>query len=119
MNEISPLGSMAQHENIKLQSGSGYLSVALGSAVFAGSAMFQRAQQVRTARLWNVTRFVLVIENSKKEKLTFNPKYLGNQRYQPKVGDKVTVHWEVGRRGAWWAYKVEKVDNADRDSKKE
>lgn len=88
--------------------------VLLSTGMFAGSA---KEQQV-SGTVVECDQFVLVIENSKKEQLTFNPKYLGNQRYQPKVDDKVTVHWEIGRHGAWWAYKVEKVDNADQDSKK-
>lgn len=90
------------------------VNVVLSTGVFAGSA---KEQQVR-GTVVECDEFVLVIEDSKKEKLTFNPKYLGNQRYQPKVSDRVTVHWEIGRGGAWWAYKVEKAGNADGGSTK-
>ena len=89
-------------------------SCALSSAIFAGSA---KEQQVN-GTVVECDEFVLVIKDSKEERLTFNPKYLGNQRYHPKVGDRVTVYWEIGRGGAWWAYKVEKVGNADGGSKK-
>ena len=69
------------------------VSVILSSAVLAGSA---KEQQV-SGTVVECDEIVLVIKDSKKEQLTFNPKFLGNQRYQPKVGDQVTVHWEVGR----------------------
>lgn len=85
------------------------VTVALINTVFAGSA---KEQQV-SGTVVESDEIVLVIEDSKKERLTFNPKFLGNQRYQPKVGDEVTVHWEIGRHGAWWAYKVEKGSRKD------
>jgi hypothetical protein len=38
------------------------------------------------------------IENSKKEQIMFNLD-LREQRYQPKAGDRVTVHYHTGRHG--------------------
>ena len=87
------------------------VSVILSSAVLAGSA---KEQQV-SGTVVECDEIVLVIKDSKKEQLTFNPKFLGNQRYQPKVGDQVTVHWEIGRHGAWWAYKVDKIDKGSKN----
>jgi hypothetical protein len=86
------------------------LSLALSSIVVAAGAKDQQVSGV----VVECDDFVLVIKDSKKERLTFNPKFLGNQRYQPKVGDNVTVHWEIGRHGAWWAYKVDKIENGSK-----
>jgi len=59
----------------------------------------------------------LTIENSKKERVEFHAE-LGEQRYTPKVGDKVTVYYEMNSRGWWFTYKVEKTGKAGKGSKK-
>ena len=54
----------------------------------------------------------LTIEDSKKERWEFHAE-LGNQRYTPKVGDKVLVHYETGPHGWVFTYKVEKSSKKD------
>jgi hypothetical protein len=84
-------------------------SVAVNSTVFAGSA---KEQQV-SGTVVEYSDYILVIEDSKKEQFTFNAK-LGNQRYEPKVGDNVTVHYYTGRHGAVLIDKVDKIEKGSR-----
>jgi hypothetical protein len=79
------------------------LNVALSSTVFAGSA---KDQQI-SGTVVEYNPGFLTIEDSKKERWDFHAE-LGDQRYRPKVGDKVTVHYETGPHGWVFTYKVEK-----------
>jgi hypothetical protein len=41
----------------------------------------------------------------------------GTSVIDPKVGDKVTVHYEINSRGWWFTYKVEKAGKSEKGSK--
>ena len=73
----------------------GVVSFASASAVFA--ADLEEGQI--TGTVVEFGDMLLTIEDSKKEQLTFNRGELRDQRYQPKVGDKVTMHYHTGRHG--------------------
>jgi hypothetical protein len=88
------------------------LSVAVSSGAFAASA--EEQQMIGTVVEYHPG--FLTIEDSKKERVEFHAE-LGDQHYRPKVGDKVTVHYEINSRGWWFTYKVEKAWKAEKDSK--
>ena len=63
----------------------------------------------------------LTFENSKKEPKMFNRGELRDQRYQPKVGDRVTVYYDISQHdhlGRPIVHKIEKVGKAEKGSKK-
>jgi hypothetical protein len=74
------------------------LSVAVSSPVLAISDDGLITGTVVEYTEINAPHYALVVEDSKKERFTINAR-LANQRYQPKVGDKVTVHYHTGRHG--------------------
>jgi hypothetical protein len=93
------------------------LSVALGSAVLAADVK----EQQMTGTVVECPLGYLTIENSKKEQKMFNRGELRDQRYQPKVGDRVTVYYDISQRdhlGRPYVHKIEKVGNAEKGSKK-
>jgi hypothetical protein len=90
----------------------GVLSVALGSGNLAAGAN----EQQMSGTVVEYHPGSLTIENSKKERVEFHAE-LGDQRYRPKVGDKVTVHYEINSRGWWFTYKVEKAGKSEKGSK--
>jgi hypothetical protein len=92
------------------------VSVALINTVFAGSAK----EQQMTGTVVESNPGYPVIENSKKEQIMFNLD-LRDQRYQPKVGDRVTVYYDSSQRdhlGRPIVHKIEKVGKAEKGSKK-
>lgn len=85
----------------------GILSVALSSAVFAADA---KEQQMTGTTVESSPGYV-TIENGKKEQVMFNLGELGDHYYQPKVGDRVTVYYDVSQRdhlGRAIVHKIEK-----------
>jgi uncharacterized protein YdbL (DUF1318 family) len=87
------------------------LSVALSSAVLAADVKEQQMAGTVVERSLGY----LTIENSKKEQIMFNLD-LGNQRYQPKVGDRVTVYYDISQHdhlGRPIVHKIEKGSRKD------
>ena len=87
------------------------VSLALTSAVFAASA---EEHVTGTVVASDVQGFV--IETASKERVEFHM-----EAGKPKVGEKVTVYYDIsGRdhRGVWFAMKIEKAGKAGRGSKK-
>jgi hypothetical protein len=97
------------------------LAIALSSTVFAAEHdVFEhhlKHEKPITGTVVEYGDMLLIIEDSKKERLTFNVRYF-DQRYQPKVGDKVRVHYYLSRHGVWITDKVDKIDTAEGGSKK-
>jgi hypothetical protein len=89
------------------------LSVGLGSTTVVASAEEQRM----SGTVVEYNPGSLTIENAKKERVDFHAE-LGNQRYTPKVGDKVIVFYEIGARGWWFTYKVQRAGKTDPGKKK-
>ena len=73
------------------------LSIAVSSPVLAISDDGLITGTVAEYTEINVSHYALVVEDSKKERFAINAR-LANRRYQPKVGDEVTVHYHTGRR---------------------
>lgn len=93
------------------------LGVALGSAVLAAGVK----EQQMTGTVVECPLGYLTIENSKKEQIMFNLGELWDQRYQPKVGDRVTVYYDISQRdhlGRPIVHKIEKVGKTEGGSKK-
>ena len=93
------------------------LNVALSSAVLAADVK----EQQMTGTVVECPLGYLTIENSKKEQIMFNRGELRDQRYQPKVGDRVTVYYDSSQRdhlGRPIVHKIEKVGKAEGGSKK-
>ena len=93
------------------------LSVALSSAALATDVK----EQQMTGTVVECPLGYLTIENSKKEQSMFNRGDLRDQRYQPKVGDRVTVYYDISQRdhlGRPIVHKIEKVGKAEKGSKK-
>lgn len=49
-----------------------------------------------------------IIETATKHRVEFNLE-LGSHGYKPKVGEKVTVHYDITPRGKWIARQIEKA----------
>ena len=93
------------------------VSVALSNAVFAADV--KKQQMIGT--VVECPLGYLTIENGKKEQIMFNLGELGDQRYQPKVGDRVTVYYDISQRdhlGRPIVHKIEKVGKAEKGSRK-
>ena len=93
------------------------VSVALSNAVFAADVK----EQQMTGTVVECPFGYLTIENSKKEQIMFNLGELGDQRYQPKVGDRVTVYYDISQRdhlGRPIVHKIEKLGKAEKGSRK-
>jgi len=90
------------------------LSVALGSGTLAADV---KGQQM-TGTVVECPLGYLTIENSKKEQIMFNLGELGDQRYQPKVGDRVTVYYDISQRDHLGRPIVHKIEKAEKGSKK-
>ena len=93
------------------------LSVSLSSAVFAA----RPDDGEITGTVVESNPGYPTIENSKKEQIMFNLGELGDQRYQPKVGDRVTVYYDISQRdhlGRPIVHKIEKVGKAEKGSRK-
>ena len=100
------------------------LAIALSSTVFAAEHdVFEHHLKHEKPITGTVVEFgdmLLTIEDSKKEQLTFNVRYF-DQRYQPKVGDRVMVYYDISQRdhlGRPIVHKIEKVGKAEKGSKK-
>lgn len=94
------------------------VSVALSSAVLAADVK----EQQMTGTVVESSPGYLTIENGKKELKMFNLGELGDQRYQPKVGDRVTVYYDISQRdhlGRPIVHKVEKAGKDEKGSKKD
>jgi hypothetical protein len=89
------------------------LSIALSSTVFAAEHYVGHYEKPITGTVVEYGDMLLTIEDSKKEQLTFNVRYF-DQRYQPKVGDKVRVHYYFGRHGVYITDKVDKIENGSK-----
>jgi hypothetical protein len=103
---------MITHMKTLMCSLAAVLSVALGS----GTLAVAEEEQQMSGTVVEYHPGFLTIENSKKERVEFHAE-LGDQRYRPKVGDKVTVHYEINSRGWWFTYKVDKAGKAEKGSK--
>lgn len=91
------------------------VSVALSSAVLAADVK----EQQMTGTVVEYHPGFLTIENSKKEQFTFHTE-LGDQRYEPKVSDRVTVYYgsQYDHAGRPLVGKVEKVGKPAKGARK-
>jgi hypothetical protein len=104
---------------IRMCSFAAMVSMALSNAVFAAEhdvlEHHLRHEKPITGTVVEFGDMLLTIQDSKKERLTFNVRYF-DQPYQPKAGDKVMVHYYLGRHGVWITDKVEKLGNPEKGS---
>jgi hypothetical protein len=94
------------------------LSVALGSAVFAGSEKYLHMTGTVVKPDPGMAPGVIVIETAPKKYVTFHAEAEGAGL---KVGEKVTVYYDPSKadhHGFWFAMKIEKVGKAEGGSKK-
>jgi|SRR5438132_27644 hypothetical protein len=82
------------------------VSVALSGAVFAGSQEDSRDHQA-TGTVVETDVGLFVIETAKKERVEFSLNGTGLKN--PKVGEKVTVHYAITGRGWLLGRKIEKA----------
>ena len=93
------------------------VSVALSSAVFAGSEKYLQTTGTVVKPDPGMAPGVIVIETAAKKYVTFHM-----EAGAPKVGEKVTVYYDPSRadhHGFWFAMKIEKVGKAGKGSKKD
>jgi hypothetical protein len=89
------------------------VSMALSSTISAAEHYVEHYEKPIVGTVVEYGDMLLTIKDSKKERLTFNVRYF-DQHYQPRAGDKVRVHYYLGRHGVLITDKVDKVEEGAR-----
>lgn len=84
------------------------VSLALGSGAFAADEDLRM-----TGTVVEVNVPIMTIETAKKERVDFSME----GGIKPKVGEEVTVIYQINGRGKWIAYKLEKAPRTKKSSK--